>query len=124
MSETQNDCQPSTSGSGGSDGPSKNVEKNVTAVEECNKSEEGEETGAVTMLDVLQVRLACGTLERTPGQNNSIHILTFVQTARVFWSLHIRQTQDLPNSRNFHFNHVFHRISLMQFKCLPELVQI
>ena len=55
MSETQNDCQPSTSGSGGSGGPSKNVEKNVTSVEECNKSEEGEETGAVTMLDVLQV---------------------------------------------------------------------
>ena len=55
MSETQNDCQPSTSGSGGSGGPSKNVEKNVAAVEECNKSEEGEETGAVTMLDVLQV---------------------------------------------------------------------
>jgi len=54
MSETQNDCQPSTSGSGGSGGPSKNVEKNVTSVEECNKSEEGEETGAVTMLDVLQ----------------------------------------------------------------------
>ena len=70
MSETQNDCQPSTSGSGGSGGSSKNVEKNVTAVEECNKSEEGEETGAVTMLDVLQVRLACGTLEKTQGQNN------------------------------------------------------